>query len=428
LRFGASAVKRLTGVSQLRTFRHVLRAASAKSPLVTHEAFLEERYFRSLDGVRAVSILLVLTWHTNRSLLAWLNGWEGPSVFFVISGFLITTLCLREQRRDGAVSLSAFYVRRACRILPLYFVVLAFYIVVDIGLNRQGQRRALLDALPYYLSYMNDFAPAVHDLGTPFRLSWTLGVEEKFYLLWPLLAFVLLIGKPRARLVAAALLVLATVPAADPGGHYLPYGQIMVGCLLALCLHARQGFEWVQRLAQRSWLVLAALVGVHVLTYRHGTIASVLLGPAVAIAIASLVTTRPTWSSPLGSRLMVYIGKRSYAVYLVNLICLSGCVAVAHKVAPSVAFDAQNQPAEEGAWITTIALFSAVTVSSLIVAEFLSRTVEAPMISRGRAWSKRITGRRPVGPPRFTPEPEVAEQQAEPTAPDAKAAGQAVPT
>ena len=390
----------------------MLRGVSGKAPLVTHEEFLAERYFRSLDGVRAVSILLVLSWHTNRSLLAWLSGWEGPSVFFVISGFLITTLCLREEHRDGAVSVTAFYVRRACRILPLYFVVLAFYVIVDIGLNREGERRALLHALPYYLSYMNDFAPTVGDGGTPFRVSWTLGVEEKFYLLWPLLAFVLLIGRPRARVIAAALFVLATIPAQRADGHYLPYGQIIVGCLLALCLNARQPFERLQTIAQRSWLVLAALVGVHVLMYVQGTVASVLLGPAVAMAIAALVTTRPKWGRPLASRLMIYIGKRSYGVYLVNLVCLSGCVAVAHKLVPSVAFDAENQPAADGAWVATVVLFAALTMSSLFVAEFLYRALEAPMIARGRAWSKRITGKRPIAPPRMTPQDDVAAEGA----------------
>jgi peptidoglycan/LPS O-acetylase OafA/YrhL len=390
----------------------VLRGRSGKTPLVTHEEFLAERYFRSLDGVRAVSILLVLTWHTNQTLLAWLSGWEGPSVFFVISGFLITTLCLREERRDGALSVSAFYVRRACRILPLYFVVLAFYVVVDIGLNRQGERRALLDALPYYLSYMNDFAPAAADVATPFRISWTLGVEEKFYLLWPLLAFVLLVARSRARVVAAAVLVVATIPAQAVDGHYLPYGQIMVGCLLALCLHSKRAFERLQVGVRRSWLVLAALVGVHVLMYVEGDIASVLLGPAVALAIAALVTTRPRWSRPLGSRVMIYIGKRSYGVYLVNLICLSGCVAVAQKLAPSVAFDSRNQPAADGAWLTTVVLFAALVLTSLIVSECLFRALEAPMIARGRAWSKCITGRRPIAPPRLTPGEETAAEGA----------------
>jgi peptidoglycan/LPS O-acetylase OafA/YrhL len=375
--------------------------------LLTHEEYAEERYFRSLDGVRAISILLVLTWHVNSSLWSWLSGWEGPSIFFVISGFLITTLCLREEDRDRSVSMSAFYVRRACRILPLYFVVLAFYILIDIGFNRHGQRGALLHVLPYYLSYMNDFAPNVGHLGTPFRLSWTLGVEEKFYLLWPLLGFVLLARRPRLRLVAAALLVAVSFVGYDPGTHYLYYSQIMVGCLLAILLHYRATFGRLATVLQYSWLTLAAVVVTHVLMFDHPGVAQVLLGPAVALALGSLVVARPPWGRPLASRAMIYIGKRSYAVYLVNLICLAVCVEVVQRVKPSVAFNALDQPAEHGAWAVSILLLVAVTGLSLLLAELLFRTVERPLIARGRIWSERITGRKPVAPPRMTPETEI---------------------
>jgi peptidoglycan/LPS O-acetylase OafA/YrhL len=371
---------------------------------MTHEEFLQERYFRALDGVRAVSILLVLTWHVNSRLWAWLSGWEGPSIFFVISGFLITTLCLREESRDGSVSLKAFYIRRACRILPLYYVVFAFYILIDIGLNRQGQRGPMLHVLPYYFTYMNDFAPNIADFGTPFRLSWTLGVEEKFYLLWPLLGFVLLVRRPRYRFLAASVLVLVTLIGYDPGTHYLFYSQIMVGCLLALGLHHRATFERLQPILRYSWPILAAVVVAHVLMYRHAGVAQILLGPAVALALASLVVARPSWGRPLASRAMIYIGKRSYAVYLVNLICLAFCVEIAHRIAPSVVFNSDNQPARQGAWAASLVLLLAVTATSLLLSELLHRTIERPMIARGRVWSKRITGRRPVAPPRLSPE------------------------
>ena len=387
--------------------RQFFTSERRRRQLLTHEEYAEERYFRSLDGVRAISILLVLTWHVNSSLWAWLNGWEGPSIFFVISGFLITTLCLREEERDGTVSMSAFYVRRACRILPLYFVVLAFYVLIDIGFNRQGQRGSLLHVLPYYLSYMNDFAPGVGHLGTPFRLSWTLGVEEKFYLFWPLLGFVLLARRPRVRLVAAALLVAVSFVGYDPGAHYLYYSQIMVGCLLAILLHYRTTFERLTTVLRYSWLALAAVVVAHVLMFDHPAVAQVLLGPAVALALGSLIVARPTWGRPLGSRAMIYIGKRSYAVYLVNVICLAVCVEVVQHVKPSIAFNSVDQPANHGAWALSVLLLVAVTGFSLAVAELLHRTVERPLIARGRIWSEQITGRKPVAPPRMTPETEV---------------------
>jgi peptidoglycan/LPS O-acetylase OafA/YrhL len=336
-----------------------------------------ERYFRSLDGVRAVSILLVLTWHVNSSLWSWLSGWEGPSIFFVISGFLITTLCLREEERDRSVSMNAFYVRRACRILPLYFVVLAVYILLDIGFNRQGQRGQLLHVLPYYVTYMNDFAPGLAHLGTPFRLSWTLGVEEKFYLLWPLLGFVLLARRPLYRLGAAALLVAISFAGYDAGLHYLFYSQIMVGCLLAILLHHRATFDRLLTILQYSWLTLAAVVVVHVLMYDHPGVAPVLFGPAVALALGSLLVARPSWGRPLASRTMIYIGKRSYAVYLVNLICLSGLVEVAHRLKPSLAISVDDQRAAQG-WVLSVLVLVALTGTSLVVAELLHRTVETP--------------------------------------------------
>jgi peptidoglycan/LPS O-acetylase OafA/YrhL len=406
---GPAAAEGLRGLTDTlkRLFGSLHGGAAAASP--TYDDFRSERYFRPLDGVRAISILLVLTWHVNSSLWSWLSGWEGPSIFFVISGFLITTLCLREEDRDGSVSLPAFYVRRACRILPLYYVVFLFYILVDVGLNHDDQRKPMLHVLPWYLSYMNDFVPNVADLGTPFRLSWTLGVEEKFYVFWPLFAFAILKGSPRLRVVTAAMLVAITFLGHDPGNYYLWYSQIMVGCLLALCLHHRPTFERIQRLVSRYWLVLAALVGAHVLVFSVPSLGLVLFAPAVALALAALVTGRPPWGAPLASRAMVYIGKRSYGVYLVNLISLSGCVLVANKIAPSVRFNSDNQPAAQGAWLTSLVLLAAVTLTSLLLAELLHRTIEAPMIARGRIWSKRITGRRPVAPPRMAPElePEV---------------------
>jgi peptidoglycan/LPS O-acetylase OafA/YrhL len=111
---------------------------------------------------------------------------------------------------------------------------------------------------------------------------------------------------------------------------------------------------------------------------------------------------------------MIYFGKRSYAVYLVNLICLSACVEVAHHLTPSVVFNSDNQPAHQGAWAASLVLLVAVTATSLLLSELLHRTIERPMIARGRAWSKRITGRKPVAPPRLSPEVEGEEAQEQP--------------
>src|SRR4051812_19658083 len=145
--------------------------------MATHEAYLAQRRFPAIDGLRAVSILLVLTWHTNPVLWFRLQGYLGVTIFFVISGFLITTLLLRERAETGRVSLGGFYRRRAYRILPVYVVVLGFYAVFVLGLNYHQHRGLLSDVMPYYLTFMNDFAPFTPD--TPLAQTWSLGVEEK---------------------------------------------------------------------------------------------------------------------------------------------------------------------------------------------------------------------------------------------------------
>ena len=176
----------------------------------------------------------------------------------------------------------------------------------------------------------------------------------------------------------------------------------------------QESYAWLQKILRYSWLTLAGLVLAHVLMYRHAGTAQVMFGPATALALGSLVVARPSWGRPLVTRAMVYFGKRSYAVYLVNLICLSVCVEVAHHVAPSVAFNSDNQPARHGAWAASLVLLLAVTATSLLLSELLYRTIERPMIARGRIWSKRITGRRPVAPPRLTPEVEDEEAREQP--------------
>src|SRR5439155_17689010 len=134
-------------------------------------------------------------------------------------------------------------------------------------------------------------------------------------------------------------------------------------------------------------------------------VARLLFGPAVALALGSLIVARPSWGRPLASRIMVYLGKRSYGVYLVNLICLSFVVEVIHRLNLSLTFNAYDQVA--GGWASSLLVLAAMTAVALVVAELLHRAVERPLIARGRIWSERITGRKPVAPPRMTPETEV---------------------
>jgi len=207
----------------------------------------------SLDGLRAISIALVLLAHLRGTtgFPGWLNvplpfdlGPLGVRVFFVISGFLITSLLIGERVKTGSISLPRFYLRRTLRIFPPYYV----YVLVVMSLEWAGHITLrpgdLVHAVTYTVNYHRDRA---WWLGH----AWSLSVEEQFYLLWP--AVFLLAGRGRALRVIVAFLAAAPIwrlalawlaPSARLGigeTFFTTADAIGAGCLLALArpnLHA----------------------------------------------------------------------------------------------------------------------------------------------------------------------------------------------
>src|SRR5690242_5359443 len=118
-------------------------------------------YYPGLDGLRAFAVLLVATFHVNvdpsSSLRSMLGGLIGVELFFVLSGFLITSLLIEEEASRGRVDLTAFYIRRSFRILPLYYLILAAYCVLILVLHMDPRRAEFVHALPYYVAYLQEF-------------------------------------------------------------------------------------------------------------------------------------------------------------------------------------------------------------------------------------------------------------------------------
>ncbi len=153
-------------------------------------------YVPGLDGLRALAVVAVIVYHANRTWLG--GGFLGVEVFFVISGYLITLLLIAERERQGGVSLGNFWMRRARRLLPALFTLLIGTVVYCALFDRDrlGMLRGDVVAGVLYVSnwfqvwsgssYTTDFAFA------PLRHLWSLAVEEQFYIIWPLVMFVLL--------------------------------------------------------------------------------------------------------------------------------------------------------------------------------------------------------------------------------------------
>lgn len=217
-----------------------------------------------LEGLRGLAILPVVWHHATPRLLPGLlgKGAVGVDLFFALSGFLITTLLLRERRASGTIRLPAFYARRSLRIFPLYYVVLGFYALRALQTQASSPvARHFLDGLAYHASYTaNWFLDYAVPHPVMFAFSWSLCVEEQFYWIWPglvallpnrLLAASLMVGAIVVDTLAEHAAFAAWLPAGSLGLRMLTSFAAPIGCgsVLALLLDAPRGF------APASWLL-----------------------------------------------------------------------------------------------------------------------------------------------------------------------------
>jgi peptidoglycan/LPS O-acetylase OafA/YrhL len=268
-------------------------------------------YFAALDGLRAISVLLVISYHVKirAQWLVHIPGQLGVEIFFVLSGYLITTLLLREEEANSTVDLFAFYIRRVFRIVPVYILILTVYLALCH--HNPLKWSEFRHALPYYLTFTNELMP----FGAPFGFSWTLGIEEKFYLVWPLLYFVLLKG--RGRVVALPFLYVMLVVML-PYRMGRSYAGLLVGCMLAIFLSA-QGMAALKRgLLRMPVLIPASLViGSFYLVDRNFKY-TFLFSWLIALLIAHLQLGNSWLGTALGAKWLTWAGRRSYGMYLVH--------------------------------------------------------------------------------------------------------------
>jgi peptidoglycan/LPS O-acetylase OafA/YrhL len=290
------------------------------------------RGFRpDIEGLRAVAVLLVVVGHVGVPGLS--GGYVGVDVFFVISGFLITSLLLREAEQTGRISVPRFYCRRAVRLLPAATVVLVTTLVAArfrLPVVRLGEYcRDAMSAAGYFANLRfaaigTDYLSADRP-PSPFQHFWSLAVEEQFYLVWPLLilasAYLWRRRRPLAAvlgvLVAASFVLSVTETARSaPWAYFGPHTrawELGAGALLAL------GAARLQKLpgAMLGWaglaLILTAATGYDDATAYPGWRAAVPVAGAVALIAA---TGRGGVGRLLRLRPMQTVGRLSYGWYL----------------------------------------------------------------------------------------------------------------
>jgi peptidoglycan/LPS O-acetylase OafA/YrhL len=284
----------------------------------------------ALDGLRGLAILLVVVSHLDPTVVRY-GGAVGVTLFFVLSGYLITTLLLAERSQHGRVDLRAFYARRALRLLPALLLIVSVIPAVMLLVDdpRFGPRYIPIAGI--VLLYLSDFVRAIGlDLDV-FGHTWSLAVEEQFYLLWPL-ALGLLIARSRgnsrrlsrlvvglAAIAAAWRLLAATVLPFD-WAYFAPDTNafaLLFGCALA-CRERSHG------LRTPSWTLPAAVAGLVALALvpsvdLYGTDLTVLaygVVPAAAVAVLAVAGARQHPWGLLTSVPLRWLGTVSYGLYL----------------------------------------------------------------------------------------------------------------
>lgn len=298
-----------------------------------HEFRLGQR--PALDGLRAVSILAVLILHLNSiyqfPFVVLQGGFLGVDMFFVISGFLITSLLIEENTAHGNISLRAFYMRRALRLLPAVFAAIIFTLFIAFLTGSFTAVGVTPIRLASTLFYFNNWLQAlVND--TPWFLThfWSLSIEEQFYLIWPLALIALLRRQRRAALwivvcaITLSWLLKAGLYWSGASWQRLYHGSdtradaLLVGCLLSLLIYWRALPAIIVRhnrlLGRCAWLVFGALlIGADFrgpLAYFGGfTFAAIM---CALILLRALIAP----AAILNSRSLLWIGKRSYGLYV----------------------------------------------------------------------------------------------------------------
>ncbi|SDX76213.1 acyltransferase family protein [Paenibacillus sp. CF384] len=350
------------------------------------------RYMPGIDGLRAIAVFAVIAYHLN---LSWVpGGLLGVGIFFVLSGYLITDILLKQQSHTKRLNLGEFWIRRARRLLPAMVIMLllvaAWLLYIDPA-RLSSLKGEMLSALIYtsnwrlifhQVSYFESFGPP-----SPFGHLWSLAVEEQFYLVWPLLLVLLVRWVPQRGKLAlvilagaaasAGLMAALYVPGLDPSRVY--YGTdtrafaLLIGAALAviwpswkLSEYARSKTKMVLDIVGFSGLavVLAmiATVGEYdEMLYRGGM---VVLSVATAAVVASLAHPSSRFGRVMGCKPLRWLGVRSYGIYLYHY--------------PIIALTTPTAEVDEFHAMRAVLQVAA----AIVLAEFSWRFVEEP-IRRG---------------------------------------------
>ena len=306
---------------------------------------MKSSYKPELDGLRAISILLVIISHAGFGNL--IPGGLGVTVFFFVSGYLITSLLIDERETKGHIDLYKFYLRRFWRLLPPMFFFLMLSIMLVLLVNKHVKITDILAAIFYMANYYKIFFHFENLNGivtSPFNILWSLAIEEHFYIIFaPLLALtyksnqyfkVILAFLVIPLLVRLLSIYLFPYLLKDGGYNYSAtearIDSIAFGCLLA-CIFAGQKYQhWKSLLLNKNLLMFSVLLLIATLLFRNLYFRETFRYSLQNISLLVIVANIVYGSSPfllrikkfLSARYMILVGKLSYSLYLQHWFAL----------------------------------------------------------------------------------------------------------
>jgi peptidoglycan/LPS O-acetylase OafA/YrhL len=346
------------------------------------------RRIAELDVMRGIAALVIVVYHLGL-LSAYPVLTTAVDLFFVLSGYLITTILLNTERTPRA--LGSFYLRRAMRIWPIYYLGLA----IALFLNALQRPSAPLDALPYFLTYTQFIAQYVFGVFQPFTPltyhTWTLAIEEQFYIFWPIVVF--WTGRRRLSWMLGPLLLLPfsmRVAGFEPAILPSRCDGLLLGALLALILidgpgpRPRRvrltvafGLLALGMLASPLWMKPVLRASHHIFPasawFRIAlslTVSRLCLLYYAVVGLVIMYAGKP-FLAPLRSRVLCYLGRISYGLYLYHPFAFTAVWLV-----------------EQRLGLPTTPLFVAVRLAVSITMAVVSwHLIERPIL----AWRERLT-------------------------------------
>jgi peptidoglycan/LPS O-acetylase OafA/YrhL len=291
---------------------------SRASRELRYQDYLATVHRPAFDGLRGLGFLLVITAHVpSVRLFGYLQGWAAVWIFLVMSGYLVTMLMMREEKRVGRIAFGSFLIRRFFRIVPSYWMAILVYWLACYALPPlQEDYPKFMARLPAYLAFMPEYADS--DGFSIFTHTWTVGVELKFYLLFPPVLFVMLKSanwRVTATAIAAALFTAHGAFLAEA------YCAVLSGAMLALALERPRGYAFVAKLTRVPpgvpMVLIVALLAL--LCYGEQFTA---LAAVTTYLLAYTIVQEAAVSRVLTWRPLAYLGQRSYGAYLLHFLAL----------------------------------------------------------------------------------------------------------